>query len=71
METRRSPWGYGGCPYVEQPQTMRPFTAINDLQDWQQSVSLPQSNLGPDPQSQRRVESGLLGVSLCGNTLFP
>ena len=58
-------------PYIEQPQTIHPAPANSaSLHDWQQSVSLPQISLGPDPHSQARAEPGLLGVSFCENTLF-
>jgi hypothetical protein len=49
---------------------MHLFPAANfSLHNWQQSTSLPQSSLGPHPQSQARVEPGPVGGSLRGNTL--
>ena len=54
-------------PYVEQPQDIH--ATNHSPHDWQQSTSLPQRELGPHPQSQAWVESGLVDVSL-EDTLF-
>lgn len=53
--------GTSEYPYFGQPQTIYPFLADNiSLDDSQQSTSLPQSSLGPHPQSQELIELDLL-----------
>ena len=57
-------------PYFGQPRTIYPFPANNIvLGGLQQSTSLPQSNLGPHPQSQEPIELDLLYPPFHANTL--
>lgn len=57
--------------YFGQPQTINPFSAPNtSFDDSQQSASLPQSGMGPHPQSQELVEPGLLYPPFRANTSF-